>query len=73
MKVTTKGQVTIPRHVRERLGIVPRTEVDFKEEDGRFYIVKTSKTGKTNKFTKFRGIASSQMSTDEILQLTRDR
>ncbi len=73
MRVTTKGQVTIPRHVRERLGIVPQVDIDFREENGKFYIVKTTKTKRTNKFKKFRGIASSQMTTDEILKLTRER
>jgi AbrB family looped-hinge helix DNA binding protein len=73
MRVTTKGQVTIPRNVREKLGIVPQTNIDFLEDQGRFYIVKTTKTKRTNKFTKFRGIATSRMSTDEILKLTRER
>ena len=43
MRVTTKGQVTIPRRIREILGIAPETDIDFQEENGRFYIVKTSK------------------------------
>jgi AbrB family looped-hinge helix DNA binding protein len=73
MRVTTKGQVTIPRDVREKLGIVPQTNIDFREEKGRFYIVKTTKTKRTNKFQRFRGIASSKMTTDEILKLTRER
>ncbi len=73
MRVTTKGQVTIPRHIREKLGIVPHTDIDFKEENGKFYIVKTSKTKRTDKFKKFRGIAQAQMTTDEILSLTRER
>jgi len=73
MKVTTKGQVTIPRHVREKLGIMPQTDIDFREENGKFYIVKTSSQKPTSKFKKFRGIASAQMSTDEILRLTRER
>ena len=73
MRVTTKGQVTIPRNVREKLGIIPQTNIDFQEENGKFYIVKTTKTKRTNKFKKFRGIASSQMTTDEILKLTRER
>jgi AbrB family looped-hinge helix DNA binding protein len=35
MRVTTKGQVTIPKHIRDRLGIVPGSEVDFVQtEDG---------------------------------------
>ena len=33
MKVTTKGQVTIPLHIRERFGILPNTEVEFKVEN----------------------------------------
>ena len=73
MKVTTKGQVTIPRHVREKLGITPHSEIDFREENGKFYIVKVGKTKSANKFKKFRGIASSEMTTDEILKLTRER
>ena len=40
MRVTTNGQVTIPVNVREELGIIPETDIDFMEENGRFYIVK---------------------------------
>jgi AbrB family looped-hinge helix DNA binding protein len=29
MKITTKGQVTIPQDIRERLGLLPHTQVDF--------------------------------------------
>ncbi len=72
MKTTTKGQVTIPMNVREKLGIVPQTNIDFCEDNGRFYIVKTTKTKQTNKFQKFRGIATAKMTTDEILRLTRE-
>ena len=71
MRVTTKGQVTIPRNIRELLGIMPETEVDFKEDHGRFYIIKTDKLKTTKKFAKFRGISTAKMSTDEILSLTR--
>ena len=72
MRVTTKGQVTIPRNIREKLGIIPETDIDFKEDNGRFYIVKTTKPKLSNKFNKFRGIASAKMTTDEILHLTRE-
>jgi len=70
--VTTKGQVTIPRGVREALGIVPETEIDFIEEDGRFYIVKTEEPKPQGKFRRLRGIATATMSTDEIMKLTRE-
>ena len=72
MRVTSKGQVTIPRNVREVLGIAPETDIDFKEDNGRFYIVKTSKHKATDKFNKFRGVASAKMTTDEIMSLTRE-
>ncbi len=71
MRVTTKGQVTIPKNVREILGIAPETDVDFHEDNGRFYLVKVSKNKPTSKFLKLRGIATAKMSTDEIMNMTR--
>ena len=72
MRVTTKGQVTIPQHIREKLGITPATEIDFVDEDGRVFLVK-QKGGKTagRKFAKLRGAATVKMTTDEIMALTR--
>ncbi len=72
MRVTSKGQVTIPQYVRETLGITPQTEIQFVEENGKFYIVKIGSPEKKGKFSKFRGIANAKMSTNEILALTRD-
>ena len=73
MRVTTKGQVTIPRNIRELLGITSETEIDFQEEGGKFYIVKTDKTSSsTGQFKKLRGIATANLSTDEIMNLTRN-
>ena len=77
MKVTVKGQVTIPIQIREKLGITPNSEVDFVEvdfveEDGRVYIKrKISSIPPTNRFHRFRGAATVKMTTDEILALTR--
>jgi AbrB family looped-hinge helix DNA binding protein len=72
MRVTTKGQVTIPQPIREKLGIVPNSEVDFVEEKGKVYIVKKKGSGrKDTVFRKLRGIASVKMSTEEIMSLTR--
>lgn len=72
MRVTTKGQVTIPQNIRKKLGITPATEIDFIEEKDRVYLVK--KKGKNitkRKFNKLRGIATVKMTTDEIMALTR--
>ncbi len=72
MRVTTKGQVTIPQHIREKLGITPAVEVDFIEEKGRVYLVKGKEENiKTRKFRSLRGIATVKMTTDEIMALTR--
>jgi AbrB family looped-hinge helix DNA binding protein len=72
MRVTTKGQVTIPQHIREKLGITPATEVDFVEDKGRIFLVKR-KEGKAamRKFVKLRGSATVKMTTNEIMALTR--
>jgi AbrB family looped-hinge helix DNA binding protein len=72
MRVTTKGQVTIPQEIREKLGITPAVEVDFIEEKDRVYLVKRKGiTNKTHKFRKLRGIGNVKMTTDEIMALTR--
>ena len=72
MRVTIKGQVTIPQNIREKLGITPATEIDFIEEKGRVYIVKRKgKNITTRNFRKLRGIATVKMTTDEIMALTR--
>lgn len=72
MRVTTKGQVTIPRSIREILGITPETEIEFVEDNGKFYLVKTDGPKMTGKFRKLRGIATANMTTDEIMGLTRE-
>ncbi len=72
MRVTTKGQVTIPLEIRKRLNITPATEVEFiVGEDGRVYLVKSSKQAGDKRFSKLRGVATVKMSTEEIMVLTR--
>lgn len=72
MRVTTKGQVTIPQHIREKLGITPATDIEFIEEKDRVYIVKKEGArNRSRKFRKLRGVATVRMTTDEIMSLTR--
>ncbi len=72
MKVTIKGQVTIPQNIREKLGITPATEIDFIEENGRVFLVKKKgSNGISRKFRNLRGISKIKMTTDEIMALTR--
>ena len=72
MHVTIKGQVTIPKHIREKLGITATSEVEFIEEGDKVYIVKKKQAKAARKrFASLRGSASVKMSTDEIMALTR--
>jgi AbrB family looped-hinge helix DNA binding protein len=72
MRVTSKGQVTIPQHIREKMGIVPATDIEFVEEKDRVYIIKKEGPQNRNqKFRKLRGVATVRMTTDEIMALTR--
>ncbi len=72
MRVTVKGQVTIPQYIREKLGITPATEIDFVEDNGRYYLVKKKgPTIQNRKFKNLRGISNIKMTTDEIMALTR--
>lgn len=72
MRVTTKGQVTIPLEIRQKLNITPTSEVDFViSEDDRVYLVKKSVSETEGHFARLRGIATVKMSTEEIMALTR--
>jgi len=71
--VTRKGQVTIPKPVRDRLGVDPGSKVEFEvSEDGRAYLRKAGRaTVKPSRFERMRGTATSGLTTDEIMALTR--
>ncbi len=73
MKITTKGQVTIPVEVRERLGLLPNTEVEFVVEDGQAVLRKLRRSRRRGAklVAHLRGRSTVPMSTDEILALTR--
>lgn len=70
MKVTQKGQVTIPREIRQALGIRTGSEVQFQlDDDGARLIV--DRQGTEDEIVRMRGAGDVQLSTDEILALTR--
>lgn len=74
MRVTSKGQVTIPQEVRDAMGIRPsETEVEFKQdESGRWYLAKSkSKNDRQSRFRTAHKHGKITMTTDEIMSLTR--
>lgn len=73
MKITTKGQVTIPIEVRERLGLLPNTEVEFVVEAGRAVLRKSGRSQRRGAkvVAHLRGRGTVPMTTEAILALTR--
>lgn len=73
MRITSKGQVTIPLAIREKLGLLPNTEVEFDIAGNTVRIRKLrarSRRGATL-LSRMRGKGSVRMSTDQIMALTR--
>lgn len=69
--VTTKGQVTIPKPVRDLLGIEPGTKVDFQRNDRGEIILVRAGDKPPSRFAKLRGHAGPGMTTDELMSLLR--
>jgi antitoxin PrlF len=70
--VTAKGQVTIPKPVRDLLGIVPGSKVDFHQAaDGSVVLTRADAKRPASRFAKLRGHAGKGLDTDAILALTR--
>lgn len=75
MRVTSKGQITIPIAIRHRFGFLPDTEVEFVVENDTVSIVRLESTslGRGARIVEqLRGRSRNGWTTDEILALTRD-
>ena len=74
-QVTSKGQVTIPKKVRDFLGIRPGTAVVFEPiADGRIVIAvagRQTPKPKLSRIAALRGTATVKMTTRQIMALTR--
>jgi AbrB family looped-hinge helix DNA binding protein len=72
MRITSKGQVTIPIEIREKTGLLPHTEVKFQVVKGKAYIERSEGSSrKTDVIGRMKGKATVKMTTDEIMHLTR--
>jgi AbrB family looped-hinge helix DNA binding protein len=72
--VTSKGQVTIPKAVRDRLNLKPGSTVDFElDENGSVVLKKAGRKSVVprSRFDRILGIAPTDMTTDEIMALMR--
>jgi antitoxin PrlF len=69
MRVTEKGQVTIPRRIRERLGVQPGTEVRFREWNNAIILEKID--GKRSPFQELYGLLGKPLKTDLLIKQLR--
>ncbi len=75
MKLNSKGQVTIPAQLRERHGLHEGDEVDVVEDGDTLRIVRVedSQTRGRRLVRRMRGRATTSMTTDQLLELLRER
>lgn len=73
MKITSKGQVTIPQRLRLKFGLLPNTEAAFEESEGGVMIrpVLSKRALIEQRLRGARGVADSGLGTDDVMQLTR--
>ncbi|MDD3517171.1 MAG: type II toxin-antitoxin system PrlF family antitoxin [Chromatiales bacterium] len=74
--LTSKCQVTIPKHIRDSLGLGPGSQIDFDvDEQGRIVIRKAGGSAKAprqpDRFERARGRATVKWRTDELMRLLR--
>ena len=70
--VAARGQVTIPKRVRDLLGIVPGSKVDFRRApDGSVVLARADDKQPASRFHKLRGHAGKGLDTEAIMALTR--
>jgi len=77
MRITSKGQVTIPQAIREEVGLLPNTEVEFAVDGPAVRIMKARSAKRASRgsmaVARLREHGSRVvMTTDEIMALTRD-
>lgn len=72
MKVTTKGQVTIPARIRDYLGIAPHSDVDFRIAGGDVVLIKHEPSrGASGRFAPLRGVLKGKFTTRDWMRKTR--
>jgi AbrB family looped-hinge helix DNA binding protein len=69
MKITQKGQITIPNEIRKTFDLHPNTEVEFIVKDNQ--VILRKRKSNSSKFSHLIGKAELSLSTEEIMDLTR--
>lgn len=69
-RMTRKGQVTIPKKIRESLGLKPGSEIDFEMEDGACFL---KKKVVNEPVARWVGFLRSSRTTDEMIEELRGK
>lgn len=74
MRITSKGQVTVPIKLREEFDLPAGSAVEFSASKDGILLRKSEESQERGKqlVDRLRGASSTSMSTDEILDLTRE-
>jgi AbrB family looped-hinge helix DNA binding protein len=82
VRITSKGQVTIPEKIRRKTGMLPGTEVEFVVDRSGVRLRKAGRSARAEPtarerrlgeaVARLRGSATTKMTTEEIMALTRD-
>ncbi|MCC6854964.1 MAG: AbrB/MazE/SpoVT family DNA-binding domain-containing protein [Microbacteriaceae bacterium] len=74
MRITSKGQVTIPQRLRERYGLMPETEVEFVEVGGEIVVRRAGAQSADRAqqiVDRMLGAGHSPLTTEEIIAIAR--
>ncbi len=71
MKISERGQVTIPQKFREKYGYLPNTDIEFVAKNGALMLI-LKKAARRTALTSIYGKKQLNKSTDELMALLRD-
>ena len=74
MRITSKGQVTLPQRLRERYGLMPETEVEFVEVGGEIVVRRAGAQSADRAqqiVDRMLGAGHSPLTTEEIIAIAR--
>ncbi len=71
-RITSKGQVTIPKRIRDHLGLKTGSQVAFRHsKDGKVTVEAQGHTAGASRFAALRGTLAPGMNADDLMRMTR--
>jgi antitoxin PrlF len=70
-RITRKGQVTIPKRIRDLMGLKTGSEIEFEPDAEGNFRLKAKTAPSTSPFAALRGRGRFALTSDELMKLTR--